>query len=53
MSVRKQKSLVLILARELATNLATPIYIADADGDLGYFIEPAEDRVENSPGPML
>jgi len=31
MSVRKQKSLVLILARELATNLATPIYIADAE----------------------
>jgi PAS domain-containing protein len=38
----KQKSLVLILARELATNLATPIYIADADGDLVYFNEPAE-----------
>lgn len=42
MSMRKQKSLVLILARELATNLATPIYIADADGDLVYFNEPAE-----------
>lgn len=33
---------MLILARELATNLATPIYIADADGDLVYFNEPAE-----------
>jgi len=42
MSMRKQKSLVLILARELATNLSTPIYIADADGDLVYFNEPAE-----------
>src|SRR4029077_15213771 len=42
MSMRKQKSLVLILARELATNLATPIYIADADGELVYFNEPAE-----------
>jgi len=42
MSMRKQKSLVLILARELATNLATPIYIADAEGDLVYFNEPAE-----------
>lgn len=42
MSMRKQKSLVLILARELATNLATPIYIADKDGDLVYFNEPAE-----------
>jgi PAS domain-containing protein len=39
---RKQKSLVLILARELATNLATPIYIADSVGDLVYFNEPAE-----------
>ncbi len=43
MSMRKQKSLVLILARELATNLATPIYIADADGDLVYYNEPAEE----------
>jgi|SRR5262245_30548129 PAS domain-containing protein len=42
MSTPKQKSLVLILARELATNLATPIYIADRDGDLVYFNEPAE-----------
>ena len=42
MSTPRQKSLVLILARELATNLATPIYIADADGDLVYFNEPAE-----------
>ncbi|HZR93002.1 MAG TPA: hypothetical protein VFA44_11425 [Gaiellaceae bacterium] len=39
---RRQKSLVLILARELAENLATPIYIADADGDLVFFNEPAE-----------
>jgi len=42
MTVKKQKSLVLILARELATNLATPIYIADSVGDLVYFNEPAE-----------
>lgn len=42
MAVRKQKSLVLILARELAEHLATPIYIADADGDLVFFNEPAE-----------
>ena len=40
---RKQKSLVLILAREFASNLATPVYIADADGDLVYFNEPAEE----------
>lgn len=33
---------MLILARELASNLATPIYIADADETLVYFNEPAE-----------
>ncbi len=39
---RRQKSLVLILAREFASNLSTPIYIADADETLVYFNEPAE-----------
>jgi PAS domain-containing protein len=39
---RRQKSLVLILAREFASNLAMPIYIADADETLVYFNEPAE-----------
>jgi PAS domain-containing protein len=39
---RKQKSLVLILAREFASNLAMPIYIADADETLVYFNESAE-----------
>jgi PAS domain-containing protein len=39
---RRRKSLVLILAREFASNLATPIYIADADETLVYFNEPAE-----------
>ncbi|MET1019157.1 MAG: hypothetical protein ABWX62_04155 [Microterricola sp.] len=38
----RQKSLVLILAREFASNLATPIYIADSDECLVYFNEPAE-----------
>ena len=38
----RQKSLVLILAREFASNLATPIYIVDADERLVYFNEPAE-----------
>jgi PAS domain-containing protein len=33
---------VLILAREFASNLATPIYIADSDEVLVYFNEPAE-----------
>lgn len=35
-------SLVLILARELASNLATSIYVTDSDGTLVYFNEPAE-----------
>jgi PAS domain-containing protein len=39
---RRQKSLVLILAREFASNLSTPIYIADSDETLVYFNEPAE-----------
>jgi PAS domain-containing protein len=36
------KSLVLILARELASNSATPMAIIDADGTLVFFNEPAE-----------
>jgi PAS domain-containing protein len=38
----RQKSLVLILAREFASNLAMPIYIADVDETLVYFNESAE-----------
>ena len=33
---------MLILAREFASNLATPIYIADSEERLVYFNEPAE-----------
>jgi len=36
------KNLVLILARELASNVATPIFIVDADGTLVFYNEPAE-----------
>ncbi len=39
---RQQIALVLILAREFASNLAAPIYVADADGTLVYFNEAAE-----------
>ena len=39
---RRPKGLVLLLAREFAANLATPIYIADGDGTLVYFNEAAE-----------
>jgi PAS domain S-box-containing protein len=40
---RPQKHLVLILARELASNLATPTLIADADGTLVFYNEAAEE----------
>jgi PAS domain-containing protein len=38
----RPKSRVLILARELASILATPTYLADSDGTLVYFNEAAE-----------
>jgi PAS domain-containing protein len=40
---RRQKNLVLILAREFASKLATPMLVADAGGNLVYYNEPAED----------
>ncbi len=42
MAVRRQKSLVLILAREFAAQLAMPVFIADDEGRLVYFNEGAE-----------
>ena len=42
MAVHAPKHLILILAREFASNLATPTYISDARGWLVYFNEPAE-----------
>ncbi|HVL91294.1 MAG TPA: PAS domain-containing protein [Actinomycetota bacterium] len=36
------KSLALILARDLAENLATPIFVVDATGALVFYNEPAE-----------
>jgi PAS domain-containing protein len=38
----RQKNLVLILAREFASKLATPVFVADAEGDLVYYNESAE-----------
>ena len=38
----RQKNLVLILAREFASKLAIPTLLADADGTLVFFNEPAE-----------
>jgi PAS domain-containing protein len=42
---RRQKHLVLILAREVASNLATPALIADAEGRLVYYNEAAEEVI--------
>jgi PAS domain S-box-containing protein len=42
---RRQKHLVLILAREFASNLATPTLIADEDGNLVFYNEAAEEIV--------
>jgi PAS domain-containing protein len=40
--MKPAKDLVLILTRELATNLATPMFVADAEGNLVFYNEPAE-----------
>jgi PAS domain-containing protein len=40
-----QKHLILILARELASNLATPTLICDAEGTMIFFNEAAEEIV--------
>jgi PAS domain S-box-containing protein len=40
---RRSKHLVLILAREFASNLATPMLIADAEGQLVFFNQAAEE----------
>lgn len=37
-----QKSIVLILARELASKLATAVFVVDPDGTAVYYNEPAE-----------
>jgi PAS domain-containing protein len=38
----QHKTLILILARELATNLATPVFVVDAEGTLVFYNEAAE-----------
>lgn len=43
MAVARQKHLVLILAREFASNLATPTLITDERGCLVYYNEAAEE----------
>ena len=46
MTPSRQKHLVLILARELASNLATPTLIADHEGRLVFYNEAAEQIVD-------
>jgi PAS domain S-box-containing protein len=45
MSVTTHKSLILILAREFASDLATPMLIADAEGQMVFYNEAAEEVV--------
>jgi PAS domain-containing protein len=47
---RRSKHLVLILAREFASNLATPTLIADAEGRLVFYNEAAEEVIGASFG---
>jgi PAS domain-containing protein len=47
-TVSRQKHLILILARELASNLATPTLIADAEGRLVFYNEAAEEVLGRS-----
>lgn len=42
MSDPAQKHITLILARDLASTLATPVFVVDPDGELVYFNEAAE-----------
>jgi PAS domain-containing protein len=44
-AARRQKHLVLILAREFASQLSTPVFITDADGRIVFYNEPAEDII--------
>ena len=40
---RHPRNLILILAREFALKLATPMFVADAEGRLVFYNEPAEE----------
>ena len=44
----EEHNLVLILARGLASSIATPMFIVDTDGDVVYFNEPAESLLGES-----
>lgn len=42
MAPTAHKSLVLIMVREFASNLATPVFVVDPEGTLVFYNEPAE-----------
>ena len=42
-AARRQKHLVLILAREFASQLSTPVFITDEEGRIVFYNEPAEE----------
>ena len=48
MATRRHKHLALIIARELASQLATATFIADADGELVFYNEAAEEILGRS-----
>ena len=48
MAGRRQRHLALIIARELASQLATAMFIADAHGDLVFYNEAAEEILGRS-----
>jgi PAS domain S-box-containing protein len=47
-----QRSLPLILAREFAANLATPLVIIDENGTIVFFNEPAERIIGQTPAEL-
>ncbi len=44
----EEHNLVLILARGLASSIATPVFLVDPEGTLAYFNEPAEEILGQS-----
>lgn len=44
----EEHNLVLILARGLASSIATPVFLVDPDGTLVYYNEPAEELLGQS-----
>ncbi|HKG09703.1 MAG TPA: hypothetical protein VKB07_03965 [Gaiellaceae bacterium] len=52
MAVPAEQNLPLILAREFASNIATPLALIDATGRLLYFNEPAERIIGSTPAEL-